>query len=149
MTSFIAGLNGLQMSIEYMTKLKVEVEAESANIFSKDEAARQQIVACLSAISDTSAQFKKLFKKNLEQLVAQRISPGISSLIETFRITSYRINELKFAEYEINDPFAYEFVEGLDRIISYYKVRLCLGSLASCLTCVASPGIGDIRLFDH
>lgn len=120
--TFIAGLNGLQEAVDYMLKVKVEADAEVKNIFAHEPTSRDQALACITGISDTSTEYKKLLKANLEQLVAQRITPSLNGMLDMFRNTSYKINELKFAEYEINDPFAFEFVERMQKMLNFYEV---------------------------
>jgi hypothetical protein len=54
------------------------------------------------------------------------LTPRVRILLDPFSITNYEIKEVDYADYEVNDPFAAAFVEGLQPELSAIKQCLTL-----------------------
>jgi hypothetical protein len=121
-TDYMVVLNNLEVSCEYILKLKTNLESEESAIFT-DTTDKEKIKICVHDLLETSRNYKQLLQGNLEQ-VAQTITPSIRPLIEIFSAVNYQVTEAEYAEYEINDPFVHKFTSGLDALFSPFKEHL-------------------------
>jgi len=115
-------LNNFYQTSENINTLKAETEAEIFRIFQVDQS-RQQVLMCLESFSEASNEFKSILSKYLEQL-SSSLEPSMAAMIKRLKSISYDLNEIKFAENEINDPFAEDFIEELRKMFSKYKTNL-------------------------
>ncbi|ELR19326.1 COG4 transport protein [Acanthamoeba castellanii str. Neff] len=125
-TDYMIVLNNIEVSCEYILKLKANLEAEESNIFT-DPVEKEKMKSCIHDLLETSRNYKQLLHNNLEQ-VAQTITPSIRPLIEIFSAVNYQLNEAEYAEYEINDPFVYKITAGLDNLFAPFKMHLTEGN---------------------
>eukprot|EP01090_Pellita_catalonica_P018750 TRINITY_DN6155_c0_g1_i1.p1 TRINITY_DN6155_c0_g1~~TRINITY_DN6155_c0_g1_i1.p1 ORF type:complete len:281 (+),score=49.34 TRINITY_DN6155_c0_g1_i1:56-844(+) len=121
-TDYLIVLNNIEVSAEYILKLKGGMDAE-LQLFAADQSATEKVRSCLADLTQTSKKYKVFLEQQLEQ-VAKTVTPSIRPLIEMFIRVNYNLTEAAYAEYEINDPFVHRFGAGFDALYTPFKSHL-------------------------
>lgn len=142
-------LNNIEQSIEYMTRLKRDIEIPAIKLFSTESSVPvansndvggdvvptvgtfsnskiQKVMTCLEDLEETAKKFRSLLQANLE-LLASNISPKIRQLLEPFATLSinYLLTEEQLNHNQINDPFFQStFITSLEQILAPFKEGL-------------------------
>ncbi|PRQ56323.1 putative oligomeric Golgi complex, subunit 4 protein [Rosa chinensis] len=106
-TEIATVLNNMDVSSEYVLKLKHEIEEQCLEVFPAP-ADREKVKSCLSELGDMSITFKQALNAGLEQLVAT-VTPRIRPVLDNVATISYELSEAEYADNEVNDPW----VQGL------------------------------------
>jgi len=120
-------LNNLEVSSEYILKLRKEIESQCGQVFSNMDV---KIKSCLDDVTEASNTFKKLLQNYMEQ-ASTHITAKIKPFLDVFTAISYELTDVDFAEREINDPFVEQFISGVDSVVKPYKVSLTLSNYDS------------------
>ncbi|VFQ76094.1 unnamed protein product [Cuscuta campestris] len=102
-TEIATALNNVDVSSEYILKLRHEIEEQCAEVF-PTPAHRERVKSCLSELNEMSTSFKKALNAGMEQLVAT-VTPRIRPLLDSVATISYELSEAEYAENEVNDPW--------------------------------------------
>ncbi|GAV75387.1 COG4 domain-containing protein [Cephalotus follicularis] len=102
-TEIATALNNVDVSSEYVLKLKHEIEEQCAEVFPAP-AEREKVKSCLSELSDINNTFKQALNAGLEQLVAT-VTPRIRPVLDAVATISYELSEAEYADNEVNDPW--------------------------------------------
>ncbi|KAM9973477.1 hypothetical protein ACTFIW_010569 [Dictyostelium discoideum] len=120
---FLIILNNLTLTKEYIYKVKDQLK-ETTFLKFKDENDRKAITMCIEGNGDGFSTVTKsidnIVKENIKKIV-QVNSPSLTRLIWPFRNTNYEIGDEEFENYEINDPFAMDFLSELMALLQPYK----------------------------
>lgn len=101
-------LNNLEVSSDYMLRLKKEIETKCDKIFTQPEE-KEKLRLTISDVQDTSKHFKALLEACMEQL-GTALQPKMRTMIDLFDAVNYEISEQDYVSNEINDPFAQQFI---------------------------------------
>ncbi|KAL9274145.1 Conserved oligomeric Golgi complex subunit 4-like protein [Drosera capensis] len=105
-------LNNMDVSSEYVLKLRYEIEEQCAEIFPAP-ADREKIKSCLSELGEMSDSFKQALNAGMEQLAAT-ITPRIRPVLDTVATISYELSEADYAENELNDPWVQRLLHAVE-----------------------------------
>ncbi|CAA7013042.1 unnamed protein product [Microthlaspi erraticum] len=113
-TEIATALNNMDVSCEYVLKLKHEIEEQCAKsqVFPAP-ADRERIKSCLSELGELSNTFKQLLNSGMEQLVAT-VTPRIRPVLDTVATISYELTETEYAENEVNDPWVQRLLHSVE-----------------------------------
>ncbi|KAL5731200.1 Golgi transport complex subunit 4 [Ranunculus cassubicifolius] len=105
-------LNSMDVSSEYVLKLRHEVEEQCLEVFPAP-ADREKVKQCLSELSEMSNSFKQVLNSGMEQL-ASTITPRIRPVLDTVATISYELSESDYAENEVNDPWVQKLLHAVE-----------------------------------
>lgn len=112
-------LNNMDVSSEYVLKLRHEVEELCAEIFHAP-ADREKIKSCLSELGEINASYKKILYSGLEHLVAS-IAPRIRPVLDTVTTVSYELDDAEYGENEVNDPWVQKLLLAVDTNVTWLQ----------------------------
>ncbi|GMH10079.1 hypothetical protein Nepgr_011920 [Nepenthes gracilis] len=102
-TEIATALNNMDVSSEYVLKLRHEIEEQCAEVFPAP-AEREKVKSCLSELGEMSNSFKQALNTGMEQLVAT-VTPRIRPILDSVATISYELSEAEYADNEVNDPW--------------------------------------------
>ncbi|XP_010428271.1 PREDICTED: conserved oligomeric Golgi complex subunit 4 [Camelina sativa] len=111
-TEIATALNNMDVSFEYILKLKHEIEEQCTEVFPAPTD-RERIKSCLSELGELSNSFKQLLNSGMEQLVAT-VTPRIRPVLDTVATISYELTETEYAENEVNDPWVQRLLHSVE-----------------------------------
>ncbi|CAM8945338.1 unnamed protein product [Rhodiola kirilowii] len=111
-TEIATALNNMDVSGEYVLKLRHEIEEQCAEVFPAP-ADRERIKSCLSELGDMSNNFKQLLNAGMEQLVAT-VTPRIRPVLDSVATISYELSEAEYADNEVNDPWVQRLLHAVE-----------------------------------
>ncbi|CAM8941950.1 unnamed protein product [Rhodiola kirilowii] len=111
-TEIATALNNMDISGEYVLKLRHEIEEQCAEVFPAP-ADRERIKSCLSELGDMSNNFKQLLNGGMEQLVAT-VTPRIRPVLDSVATISYELSEAEYADNEVNDPWVQRLLHAVE-----------------------------------
>nr|KJB29885.1 hypothetical protein B456_005G122300 [Gossypium raimondii] len=97
-TEIATALNNIDLSSEYVLKLKHEIEEQCAEVFPAPTE-REKVKSCLSELADLSNTFKQAQNAGMEQLAAT-VTPQIRPVLDSVATISYELSESEYAENE-------------------------------------------------
>jgi len=106
--SLLVVLNNLEVSADYMLRLKKEIESQCDKKFSQPEE-KEKLKLTITDLQDTSKHFRALLEACMEQLGAA-LQSRMRAMIDLFDAVNYEISEQDYVSNEINDPFAQQFI---------------------------------------
>ncbi|XP_023004265.1 conserved oligomeric Golgi complex subunit 4-like [Cucurbita maxima] len=112
-------LNNMDVSSEYVLKLKHEIEEQCSEVFPAP-ADREKVKSCLSELGDMSNTFKQALNAGLEQLVGT-ITPRIRPVLDTVATISYELSEAEYADNEVNDPWVQRLLHGVEINVAWLQ----------------------------
>ncbi|KAF7800806.1 conserved oligomeric Golgi complex subunit 4-like [Senna tora] len=118
-TEFATALNNMDVSSEYVLKLKHEIEEQCAEVFPAP-ADREKVKSCLSELGDLSNAFKQALNAGMEQLVAT-VTPRIRPLLDSVGTISYELSESEYADNEVNDPWVQRLLHAVETNVSWLQ----------------------------
>ncbi|KAK2649949.1 hypothetical protein Ddye_017438 [Dipteronia dyeriana] len=111
-TEIATALNNMDVSSEYVLKLKHEIEEQCAEAFPAP-ADRERVKSCLSELGDLNKTFKQYLNSGLEQLVAT-VTPRIRPVLDSVATISYELSEVEYADNEVNDPWVQRLLHAVE-----------------------------------
>lgn len=111
-TEIATALNNMDVSCEYILKLRHEIEEQCAEVFPAP-ADREKVKSCLSMLGETSNNFKQALNAGMEQLVATVI-PRIRPILDNVATISYELSEAEYADNEMNDPWVQRLLHAVE-----------------------------------
>ncbi|KAK9910086.1 hypothetical protein M0R45_034061 [Rubus argutus] len=111
-TEIATVLNNMDVSSEYVLKLKHEIEEQCLEVFPAP-ADREKVKSCLSELGDMSNTFKQALNAGLEQLVAT-VTPRIRPVLDNVATIGYELSEAEYAENEVNDPWVQRLLHAVE-----------------------------------
>ncbi|KAA0039804.1 conserved oligomeric Golgi complex subunit 4 [Cucumis melo var. makuwa] len=118
-TEIATALNNMDVSSEYVLKLKHEIEEQCAEVFPAP-AEREKVKSCLSELGDMSNTFKQALNAGLEQLVGT-IAPRIRPVLDTVATISYELSEAEYADNEVNDPWVQRLLHAVETNVAWLQ----------------------------
>ncbi|XP_059456275.1 conserved oligomeric Golgi complex subunit 4 [Corylus avellana] len=118
-TEIATALNNMDVSSEYVLKLKHEIEEQCAEIFPAP-ADREKVKSCLSELSDMCNTFKQALNAGMEQLVAT-VTPRIRPVLDTVATISYELSEAEYADNEVNDPWVQRLLHAVETNVAWLQ----------------------------
>ncbi|PQM42618.1 conserved oligomeric Golgi complex subunit 4 [Prunus yedoensis var. nudiflora] len=94
-TEIATVLNNMDVSSEYVLKLKHEIEEQCLEVFPAP-VDREKVKSCLSELGDMSNTFKQALNAGLEQLVAT-VAPRLRPVLDYVGTISYELSEAQYA----------------------------------------------------
>ncbi|KAJ3449422.1 conserved oligomeric golgi complex subunit [Anaeramoeba flamelloides] len=119
---FIA-LNDLAQTIDYLKKFKKDLHGQCIKSFNSTPKELKLLESSVTGIEDEIKPLQGLLLES-QNVLLKTMQAKLKSLIENFIPTNYDINDIQFKEYSVNDPFAFQFVLKLTKILSSLKVLL-------------------------
>ncbi|XP_026388404.1 conserved oligomeric Golgi complex subunit 4-like [Papaver somniferum] len=111
-TEIATALNNMDVSGEYVLKLRHGIEEQCAEIFPAP-ADREKIKSCLSELGGMSTGFKQALNVGVEQLVST-VTPRIRPVLDMVGTVSYELSEAEYAENEVNDPWVQKLLHAVE-----------------------------------
>ncbi|XP_057718932.1 conserved oligomeric Golgi complex subunit 4 [Arachis stenosperma] len=118
-TEIATSLNNMDVSSEYVLKLKHEIEEQCAEVFPAP-ADREKVKSCLSELADSSNAFKQALNAGIEQLVAT-ITPRIRPVLDSVGTISYELSEAEYADNEVNDPWVQRLLHAVETNVAWMQ----------------------------
>ncbi|XP_061338849.1 conserved oligomeric Golgi complex subunit 4 [Gastrolobium bilobum] len=118
-TEIATALNNVDVSSEYVLKLKHEIEEQCAEVFPA-LADREKIKSCLSELGDSSNAFKQALNVGIEQLVAT-ITPQIRPVLDCVGTINYELSEAEYADNEVNDPWVQRLLHAVETNVAWLQ----------------------------
>lgn len=118
-TEIATALNNIDVSGEYVLKLKHEIEEQCAEVFPAP-ADREKVKSCLSELSDMSNTFKQALNAGMEQLVAT-VTPRIRPVLDNVATISYELSEAEYADNEVNDPWVQRLLHAVETNVAWLQ----------------------------
>ncbi|CAL4888021.1 unnamed protein product [Urochloa decumbens] len=112
-------LNNMDISSEYVLKLRHEIEELCAEVFHAP-ADRDKIKSCLSELGEISASFKKILHSGMEHLVAS-VAPRIRPVLDTVATVSYELDDTEYGENEVNDPWVQKLILAVNTNVAWLQ----------------------------
>lgn len=111
-TEIATALNNVDVSSEYILKLRHEIEEQCAEVFPASSD-REKVKFCLPMLVETSNSFKQALNAGMEQLVAT-VTPRIRSFLDSVGTISYELSEAEYADNEVNDPWVQRLLHAVE-----------------------------------
>lgn len=121
--SFILGVNMLHNTATYLIKLKEELEADFGKVYGGDHKSTQMFMHCLHNLPALADKLTNYVSSLLGQGV-RSLRSDVSSLLGAFEGTPLNIDEAKFREYEVNDPYMSNLIAELKSSLKQWKAQL-------------------------
>uniref|UniRef100_A0A6P4A637 Conserved oligomeric Golgi complex subunit 4 n=1 Tax=Ziziphus jujuba TaxID=326968 RepID=A0A6P4A637_ZIZJJ len=118
-TEIATVLNNMDVSCEYVLKLKHEIEEQCAEVFPAP-GDREKVKSCLSELGDMSNTFKQSLTAGMEQLVAT-ITPRIRPVLDGVATISYELSEAEYADNEVNDPWVQRLLHAVESNVAWLQ----------------------------
>ncbi|OWM68607.1 conserved oligomeric Golgi complex subunit 4 [Punica granatum] len=118
-TDIATALNNVDVSAEYVLKLKHEIEEQCAEVFPAP-ADRERVKSCVSELGEMNNTFKQALNSGMEQLVAT-ITPRIRPVLDSVATISYELSEAEYADNEINDPWVQRLLLAVETNVSWLQ----------------------------
>ncbi|XP_010934198.1 conserved oligomeric Golgi complex subunit 4 [Elaeis guineensis] len=118
-TEIATALNNMDVSAEYVLKLRHEIEEQCAEVFPAP-VDREKVKSCLSELGEISSVFKQVLNAGLEQLVAT-ISPRIRPVLDSVATISYELNDAEYEENEVNDPWVQKLLHAVETNMAWLQ----------------------------
>ncbi|XP_047175736.1 conserved oligomeric Golgi complex subunit 4-like [Vigna umbellata] len=118
-TEIATALNNMDVSSEYVLKLKHEIEEQCAEVFPA-LADREKIKSCLTELADSSNAFKQALTAGIEQLVST-ITPRIRPILDSVGTISYELSEAEYANNEVNDPWVQRLLHAVETNVAWLQ----------------------------
>ncbi|CAL5020434.1 unnamed protein product [Urochloa decumbens] len=112
-------LNNMDISSEYVLKLRHEIEDLCAEVFHAP-ADREKIKSILSELGEISASFKKILHSGMEHLVAS-VAPRIRPVLDTVATVSYELDDAEYGENEVNDPWVQKLILAVNTNVAWLQ----------------------------
>lgn len=113
-------LNNLEVSCEYILKLKKEMETEcSERIFGTLDV---KLKSCFEELQESTNSFKRVLQGFLDT-ISNSLLPKLKPALDSFTIVAYELSEVEFSDREVNDPFVQQFIHLLESLLLPYKVN--------------------------
>ncbi|KAF4366490.1 hypothetical protein F8388_003728 [Cannabis sativa] len=130
-TEIATALNNMDVSSEYVLKLKHEIEEQCAEVTNcryvsivdpvfPAPADREKVKSCLSELGDMSSTFKQVLSAGLEQLVGT-VTPRIRPLLDNVATISYELSEAEYADNEVNDPWVQRLLHAVETNVAWLQ----------------------------
>ncbi|KAK9275381.1 hypothetical protein L1049_022645 [Liquidambar formosana] len=111
-TEIATALNNMDVSGEYVLKLRHEIEEQCVEVFPAP-ADRERVKSCLSELGEMSNSFKQALNSGMEQLVAT-VTPRIRPVLDSVATISYELSEVEYADNEVNDPWVQRLLHAVE-----------------------------------
>ncbi|XP_073312183.1 conserved oligomeric Golgi complex subunit 4-like [Primulina huaijiensis] len=118
-TEIATALNNMDVSSEYASKLRHEIEEQCAEAFSAP-ADRERVKSCLSELNEMSNNFKQTLTFGMEQLVSS-VTPRIRPVLDNVATTSYELSEAEYADNEVNDPWVQRLLHAVETNVAWLQ----------------------------
>ncbi|XP_039121919.1 conserved oligomeric Golgi complex subunit 4 [Dioscorea cayenensis subsp. rotundata] len=118
-TDLSTALNNMDVSTEYVLKLKHEIEEQCAEAFPAP-ADREKLKSCLSELGEISSSFKQILNAGLEQLVVT-VTPRIRPVLDSVGTISYELTDAEYEENEMNDPWVQKLLHAVETNIVWLQ----------------------------
>ncbi|XP_014499059.1 conserved oligomeric Golgi complex subunit 4-like [Vigna radiata var. radiata] len=118
-TEIATALNNMDVSSEYVLKLKHEIEEQCAEVFPAP-ADREKVKSCLTELADSSNAFKQALTAGIEQLVST-IAPRLRPILDSVGTISYELSEAEYADNEVNDPWVQRLLHSVETNVAWLQ----------------------------
>lgn len=115
-------LNDVDVSAEYMMKLRHDIEEHCAQVFPAP-AEREKVKASLAGLGESSTAIKQMAAAGLEQL-ANSITPRLRTLLDAVGTVSYELTEAQYAENEVDDPWVRSLMHAVETSVEWLQPLL-------------------------
>ncbi|KAE9598059.1 hypothetical protein Lal_00003977 [Lupinus albus] len=118
-TKIATALNNMDVSSEYVLKLKYEIEEQCAEVFPAPSD-REKVKSCLSELGESSNAFKQALNAGLEQLGAT-IIPWLRSVLDSVGTISYELSEAEYADNKVNDSWVQRLLNAIETKVAWMQ----------------------------
>jgi len=121
---YLVILNDLFYTKEFMKQMQDQLKETTTHKF-KNEDEIKMITQCLMGGTFISLEkrINQMLKESTEKIVGV-LGSSLNQSIWPFRNVNYEITDVEFENYEINDPFAMDFMGSLYSLLEPYKRKL-------------------------
>ncbi|OMO76067.1 hypothetical protein CCACVL1_15936 [Corchorus capsularis] len=118
-TEIATALNNIDLSSEYVLKLKHEIEEQCAEVFPAP-VEREKVKSCLTELAELSNTFKQALNGGMEQLVST-VTPRIRPVLDSVATISYELSESEYADNEMNDPWVQRLLHAVENNVAWLQ----------------------------
>ncbi|OMO65533.1 Conserved oligomeric Golgi complex, subunit 4 [Corchorus olitorius] len=118
-TEIATALNNIDLSSEYVLKLKHEIEEQCAEVFPAP-VEREKVKSCLTELAELSNTFKQALNGGMEQLVST-VTPRIRPVLDSVATISYELSESEYADNEMNDPWVQRLLHAVESNVAWLQ----------------------------
>ncbi|KAB2077940.1 hypothetical protein ES319_A06G127600v1 [Gossypium barbadense] len=118
-TEIATALNNIDLSSEYVLKLKHEIEEQCAEVFPAP-VEREKVKFCLSELADLSNTFRQALNAGMEQLVAT-VTPRFRPVLDSVATICYELSESEYADNEVNDPWLQRLLHAVEINVAWLQ----------------------------
>ncbi|KAF2075481.1 hypothetical protein CYY_003217 [Polysphondylium violaceum] len=121
---YLVILNDLYYTKEFMKQMQDQLKETTSHKF-KNQDDVKMITLCIVGDGFVSLEkrINQMLKESIEKIVAI-LGSSLNQSIWPFRNINYEITDVEFENYEINDPFAMDFMNSLFNVLEPYKRKL-------------------------
>ncbi|CAA6663171.1 unnamed protein product [Spirodela intermedia] len=130
-TDIATALNNIDVSAEYVLKLRHEIEEQCAEVFPAP-GDRDKLKSCVSEWGEISNSFKQVLNAGMEQL-ATTLTPRIRPVLDSVGTISYELSESEYEEYEVNDPWVQKLLHAVETNVAWLQPLLTPSNYDSCV----------------
>jgi hypothetical protein len=119
-------INNVEVSIEYLLKLKKDISTECLNVYNEYPNELEMINTCLDELDQIAKNMKEEILQKYLDRAASRVVERLSSYLDRngLQKINYDLDEDKYLENQINDPFVSKLIIEIFEIFEPYKVRI-------------------------
>eukprot|EP00271_Cylindrocystis_brebissonii_P006642 TRINITY_DN19407_c0_g1_i1.p1 TRINITY_DN19407_c0_g1~~TRINITY_DN19407_c0_g1_i1.p1 ORF type:complete len:758 (-),score=117.00 TRINITY_DN19407_c0_g1_i1:172-2445(-) len=121
-TEVASALNNVDVSAEYVLKLRHDIEEHCVEVFSAP-AEREKVKTCLNDLAESSNSLKQLTSLGLEEL-SKSITSRLRTILDSIGAISYELSEAQYAENEVNDPWVQKLLIAVESSLSWLQSLL-------------------------
>ncbi|ONK71711.1 uncharacterized protein A4U43_C04F11570 [Asparagus officinalis] len=118
-TEIATALNNIDVSAEYVLKLRHEIEEQCGQVFPAP-VDREKVKTCLSEFAEMHNVFKQVLNAGMEQL-GSTITPRIRPVLDTVATISYELSDAEYEENEMNDPWVQKLLHAVESNIVWLQ----------------------------
>ncbi|XP_020273551.1 conserved oligomeric Golgi complex subunit 4-like [Asparagus officinalis] len=118
-TEIATALNNIDVSAEYVLKLRHEIEEQCGQVFPAP-VDREKVKTCLSEFAEMHNVFKQVLNAGMEQL-GSTITPRIRPVLDTVATISYELSDAEYEENEMNDPWVQKLLHAVESNIFWLQ----------------------------
>jgi hypothetical protein len=121
-TEASTALNNVDVSAEYIGKLKHDIEEHSFETFF-GPGEREKVKSALRELEEIGNRYKHIGNQGLEQLT-NSITPRLRNLLDVVGSVSYELTEAQYAENEVSDPWVQKLLHAVDVNVAWLQPLL-------------------------
>jgi hypothetical protein len=119
--AYLVALNNLQVSHEYLGKLRAELEKDVKVTFADRPGEVKLTGLALENLGETAVGFTGVIEAAFETLCTQSLANRLHALVDHLSTVNFDMSEAAYAAHDVNDPFLVKFRPGIEALLGPFK----------------------------